>query len=517
MNKKIVIISITSLLLLIILFGTSAYLGSRAGSEDFVVSEGVLTKYTGLDEEVIIPSEVEVIGSSAFSGNSNLKKVTIPASVTKIESEAFSNCISLTTVDIGDSVIDIGSSAFLGCSKLSEVNIGKGLRNLREGAFADCDSLSRINIASDQYIYDSGAIYDKNYKKLYQYLAGYPGNVFRLNQNVEDISAYAFWGADALEEVYISASLTKLNDYALANCKNLKSVVMYSPLRELGLGAFYGDENLRQLVFPESMGKIHNQALDGCPEDLVFVCEKGSYSENFANDNGYLVNDSRIIEIDEVLVPPEPSNLSNSLSSNSTGKYDMVDDFFADENPNSTDYIDNKTEISENLFYDTLSEISESRIVSDRVFVSIGDLKPVDGIDYTIVDKSKDGFSHYGEELKSTDIPEGAIAIERFAYARSAIETAIIPEGVETIGYAAFYHCDNLTEVTIPSTVKNIEKYAFDYTPWYENWRNNEEASDFLIVGDGVLIGYKGSAPTAEEADIPEEVKVIAEGVFEKP
>ena len=36
-----------------------------------------------------------------------------------------------------------------------------------------------------------------------------------------------------------------------------------------------------------------------------------------------------------------------------------------------------------------------------------------------------------------------------------------IPEGITTIGKEAFYRCSNLESVTIPTSVKKIEKHAF--------------------------------------------------------
>ena len=45
-----------------------------------------------------------------------------------------------------------------------------------------------------------------------------------------------------------------------------------------------------------------------------------------------------------------------------------------------------------------------------------------------------------------------------------AVRTVTIPEGVETIGYQAFGSCRNLTEIILPSTIKNIESEAFEGT-----------------------------------------------------
>lgn len=121
--------------------------------------------------------------------------------------------------------------------------------------------------------------------------------------------------------------------------------------------------------------------------------------------------------------------------------------------------------------------------------------------------------------------PEGVTAIEKFAFARSGLTGIAIPEGVTSIGSGAFYHCDSLTDVVIPDSVTVIEENAFSHTPWLENWMaegtggsaeeaeatENSDTGDFLIVGDGILLAYRGSE---EDPVLPPEVKSIAPGVF---
>ena len=52
--------------------------------QDFVIENGVLTKYTGSGGDVIIPAGVTKIGNLAFSDCANLTSVTIPEGVTEI-------------------------------------------------------------------------------------------------------------------------------------------------------------------------------------------------------------------------------------------------------------------------------------------------------------------------------------------------------------------------------------------------------------------------------------------------
>ena len=59
---------------------------------------------------------------------------------------------------------------------------------------------------------------------------------------------------------------------------------------------------------------------------------------------------------------------------------------------------------------------------------------------------------------KVTSIPDGAF--KEFGN----IEEVYIPEGVVEIGANAFYGCKNLKYVHLPSTLKSIGSYAFEFT-----------------------------------------------------
>lgn len=121
------------------------------------------------------------------------------------------------------------------------------------------------------------------------------------------------------------------------------------------------------------------------------------------------------------------------------------------------------------------------------------------------------------QSLTQYSFPEDVNAIGDFSFARSGLTEVVIPEGVTRIGYGAFYHCDQLTNVEIPDSVTEIEPFAFDMTAWVQQWRadqselvsNGKEA--YLIVGDGILIAYEGNK---KRVNIPNGVKKIAGSVF---
>ena len=130
-------------------------------ARDFVVQNGVLVKYLGIDENVEIPDTVEIIGGSSFGDwqrpNKIVKKIIIPSSVTKIDERAFNECKSLISINIPNSVTDILERAFVGCSSLIDVKIPSSVTSIGKMAFCGCTSLTSIEILNNKTSIDFGA------------------------------------------------------------------------------------------------------------------------------------------------------------------------------------------------------------------------------------------------------------------------------------------------------------------------------------------------------------------------
>jgi len=54
------------------------------------------------------------------------------------------------------------------------------------------------------------------------------------------------------------------------------------------------------------------------------------------------------------------------------------------------------------------------------------------------------------------------------------LEEAVLPEGIEEIGYGAFSHCPSLKKINFPSTLKSIDALAFEDTPSLTSVELNE-------------------------------------------
>ena len=504
-----------------------------SAASDFNMDGTTLVKYNGTAENVSLSNQVKRIEAEAFAGNDYVRSVTLGEAVEIIGARAFSDCDNLESVTVPDSVKIIENAAFSSCPSLKKVSVGKGLENLGNGVFAGDYSLSSVNISSDNpyFVCDDGAIYNKKgWDVLYQVLAGRKADSYSMPSSVNKIRAYAFWGDYNLRSVAISGNVSEITGYAFSNCKNLKEVNVPYSVKSIDMKAFEDCVRLRDITIPISVSKIHSTAFDGCTK-LEIHAEAGSYAKSFAET--LVLNDIDVSEYEEAPIPKSVSE--NSEEAPIVGPVDYyheVTHMNAMEEEEDDSRVKAKSRVVGQEVYvlidnarATVNVGGTGEILGGEPVVEEPELDTVPGLagsedvkggsfpKYTVVNgEIIAAQAYYDENMTSCEIPGGVRRIGEFAYARSALNSAKIPDGVEEIGYAAFYHCDGLTNVVIPSSVKEIGVSAFDKTPWLSGWKANVgEAGEFLIVGDGILLAYRGNGGVVS---IPNSVKVIGPEVF---
>ena len=246
--------------------------------------------------EIIIPSSVTEIGSSAFSGCSGITNINIPSSVTKIGIDAFTYCTGLTElfipktlqevgryinntvfygctgiskvefeegttkiidnilcnaklksgveIIIPSSVTEIGSSAFSGCSGITNINIPSSVTEIGSSAFSECSGITNINIPSSvTKIGTSAFTYCTGLTELY------------IPKTLQEVGRYidntVFYGCTGISKVEFEEGTTKIIDNILCNAK-LKSgakIIIPSSVTEIGSSAFYNCNNLTTVNF----------------------------------------------------------------------------------------------------------------------------------------------------------------------------------------------------------------------------------------------------------------------------
>lgn len=463
---------------------------------DFQMNGTTLIKYTGTAEAVSVPAGVTVIGEEAFAGNTTMETLEFKGNVVEtIAYGAFDGCTALKEVTLPDSLQEIGNGAFEDCSALEKITFGKELYQLGIGPFSGCTSLEEIVVPEENLYFSvaDGCLYNYDKTKLYLLFLGKAPETYTMPSSVEDIAPYAFWGCDTLKGIGLSGALEEIPDYSFANCKSLTGITIPYSVSEIGIKAFADCVNLETVVIPASVVTIHDTAFDGCAK-LNIVAEEGSRAAKYYLD----WKERNQAEYEDILGDyvdvsdgdaKEPGDEGNVLGSTHVVANTAV--VFID---NSDLQVQGDTSYAEDLENQELSkgtDIPKYTLVNDSILADQAFYKSQNVANYKIND----------------DITE----IGEFSFARSNLSYIEIPDGVKTIGYGAFYHCDYLRDVDIPRSVTYIAPKAFAQSQWLNSWMAGSGGEDFLIVGDGILLAYRGDDSTVV---IPDEVERIAPEAF---
>ena len=519
--------------------------------EEFLRDNDTLSKYTGTDSTVSVPDDIKIIGEEAFASNQYISTVNLNKNLKKIMPRAFSGCTNLTRVTIPDNVEYIDSGAFSGCLGLMNVTLGKGVEDLGQAVFAGCKDLVSVSIpkSNGNFVVENGTLYDNHKEHIYSYLCGNAYDTYKMPNTVKRIDMYSFWGNEDLMEIYLSDSLEEIPGYAFSNCKNLQTVQIPYSVDSIGPKAFENCVSLKDVEIPATVKYISESAFDGCP-NLNIIAPAGSVAADF-----FEKYDKSDVAKAEGMDAKQPVRIGNKngeeQSSSSASNFKSTAD--SDENEYLRDASNDPSNIEWMPSVNSLTTPEDTSVLGKTIIVDgqavffinremkVNELDADDivkavevsdssnnelsGDSSVIYDSGKGGYlpkytevngriasmAYYALDNVDGSIPSSITSIGKFAYARSGVESVVIAPGVESIGYGAFYHCDNLSDVSIPSSVKTIEGYAFDKTPYLNSFMSNVGDGPFLIVGDGLLLAYNGDLASVT---IPDGVKKICTGCF---
>lgn len=135
-----------------------------SNEEDFAVTDGKITAYTGTEETLVIPETVSGqtvtgIASGAFQ-NVGAKEIVLPKTLENVEAGAFSNC-AVEQLTFYDSILFLPSNAFLECNHLKTLCINAqrppfGSHFRRESVLADKLDLLILNQGKPKIVFYGG-------------------------------------------------------------------------------------------------------------------------------------------------------------------------------------------------------------------------------------------------------------------------------------------------------------------------------------------------------------------------
>lgn len=488
-----------------------------------------------------MPISVREIEEYAFWGANNLSKLSITYGVNQIPEYAFSNCKGLQHVTLPRSVQSIFAYAFENCDSLSYINIPDSVGYIDDRAFANTRGAilrfvdSNGNVvksfnSEDVDHYGSGtggvpSINQPDYTKKAEELAnqssqdsatsgttsatdsgsntgstsadGNSGNTGTVSGNGADSSGNSNSGTDAgtgsnSNTVNSNGSTTYNDDGSTFNPEAV------TPLDE-------GDVADTSTTSQTPAGSGTNQQNNQTSAPSNIIDETGLYNDGYykASDSGTQPWDTKIEYHDfEENMTPYDLGAGVVLGGQTVLRMSSaipVKGFDFD----NAEYEDGYGQSAANM-----RPPSENEVIGDVYAAYNGNASNV-----TVpagIDRIGSRAFYRNPNIDSVKLPGSVNSIGEFAFARSALSSVNLPDGLTDIDYAAFYNCPNLSDISIPQTVSRIGLGAFDGTPFIDNWKNSGDG-DYLVVGDGVLLAYKGREP---KIMIPENVRHIGPAAF---
>ena len=395
-------------------------------ASDFVIENGVLTKYVGPGGDVVVPDGVQKIGDRAFRWCNSLTSVTIPEGVISIGNNAFDSCKSLTSITIPDSVTSIGNNAFSWCSSLTSITIPDSVISIGIYAFSYCSSLTGITIPD----------------------------------SVTSIGICAFSDCNSLTRATIPDSVTSIADGVFLRCVSLTSIMIPDSVTSIGKNAFSRCSSMTSITIPDSVTSIGDNAFADCsgltgiriPESVTSIGKNAFMS----NTDDFNIYKGELISYKgpggDVIIPQGITSI-----------YEKA--FSWNKSVTSITIPDSVTSIGKYAFRGC-SNLTSIRI-PDSV-TTIGD----------------NAFSFSGLTEKNAVIPEHLLASEQWICARIGIpdenlcavrdhaliqhmsdtDTAVVTDGVTSIEENALVPSRNVSKyknVVLPDSVKNIHRNAF--------------------------------------------------------
>lgn len=364
---------------------------------------------------IIIENGVTRIGNNSFS-KCSAKSVVIPDSVTSIGIVAFADCFNLTTVSGGDNVTDIGEGAFRdslwydnqpdeliyfgktvyqykGAESCPEhLEIKSGMLTIQNEAFYGCSGLKSIEIPDSVTRIGEFAFADCGLTSVC------------IPDSVTDIGFGAFTECEFLTNVILSNNLTRVAARAFKDCSRLTGITIPNSVTGIGYETFAYCSGLTEIFIPDTVTSISDNAFIGCNNLTVFG-KSGSYAETYANQKNYPF----------VAVTDFGTTGDCIWTLDSTGTLTVSGDGKMANYPNSLNLPWKTTRVKSAVFKDGVTSIGKCAFKNNTA-------------------------------LQSVTVPDSVTAINSFAfYGCTDLKTVTIPSGVTSIGNSAFGNCTDLT------------------------------------------------------------------------
>ena len=319
------------------------------------------------------------------------------------------------TLTIPDRVTKIGEGAFANVSGLKTIIIPGTVKVIGPNAFSNNQTLEKIIIEDGVEKIESEAFFRCiNLKEIIM-----PDSITQIDRG---ILMYCY----NLKNVRLSENLKILSSYTLHDCRELEIIKIPNNIERIGDEVFYNCNKLKEIKIPAKTTYISNNAISGCTslENIDL-----SDNKNFIYENGILMPKTK----DDILFMSDKKLKESNIFKIPEGikTYSKV--------------ISNYNNIDTIVLPQSLEKLENYQV---SIFpTSVKNIKITEG---------NTNFKVINNTLYSYDEKKLILCFEK------GTSVNILPT-TEDIEINAFGLANNLTEIYLPDSVKNIKEFAMTY------------------------------------------------------
>ncbi len=425
------------------------------------ISDYVFMNCYGL-QKVVFEGNIMNIGQSAFQNCYVLNDLTLPSTVASIGYAAFKNCETMRSFSFKElAITEIAPYLFAGCRSLSHVDFSDMIDTVGEHAFDNCNK-----IGFTKY---NGGLYFGPESNPYEWLIQVEKNAVEVevSDECEIIIESAFQSCRALKKLIIPNSITSLGRILKGQYSN--PTLEYLEIPFIGDGGL--NSRFNQIFLPDNAYSTYSYV----PSTLKTVKITGAITAigtNAFKDAKYLQN---------VIIPDTVTEISDEAFKNcGITSFDLKNvttigqSAFYESKLESITISNKVTSIDSYAFYNCtslktvdMSNISNTCTIGNYMFTNCSLLSNIDL-------GSANWISSYMfqkcSSLEEITIPSTINSIATYAFSESGLKTIDLSQMADgkVISTYAFYKCSKLTDAVLPN-VSVISSYLFNYCTSLEN------------------------------------------------
>lgn len=254
------------------------------------------------------------------------------------------------------------------------------------------------------------------------------------NEKTYKVTSVNLWGCSELTSISLPSTLEEIQEGGFSDCSQLTQITLPESLKKIGGFAFQSCDNIKEITIPASVREIGQDAFTLSGIEKLVIKDLAAWC-SVKKPGGFISSNKTKVFLNE----DEIKNL-------------VIPDGVTIIEPNTFNGFKS---------IETVTVPADVDSIGNNAFLGCTNITKV-----TAHDVASWCGIHFGNTMilqnGNVMMLSNPVCISQNLYiGNERLTELIIPEGVEEIGYSAFYRCLGITKVSLPSTLKKVGADAF--------------------------------------------------------